>query len=177
MGRPPGSQITSQEEDLAKVWKKIDKRGPDDCWLWTGSVSGKEGYPQVWGVAFYWKYAHRVLWEELFGPIPENDLVIRSCGEKLCCNPSHFELVTRSEFLYGTNHPFLKERGENHRKAKLTEEKVKSIRELYAQGFGTTMLGETFGVTRNSIYLLCTRKTWKHVPMTEREKELLLDKA
>jgi len=30
------------ENDLVRFWDKVDKKGPNDCWEWAGSI--KNGY-------------------------------------------------------------------------------------------------------------------------------------
>ena len=55
-------------------------------------------------------------------------------------------------------------KGEKHPQAKLTENDVRTIRNLYAQG-GVTYeaLGKQFGVTGSAIYHAVKRVTWKHI--------------
>lgn len=54
-------------------------------------------------------------------------------------------------------------RGEAHPRAKLTEEQVKQIRQLYAQGFSINAISKNFGVSKWNIQQIVTNKTWKHV--------------
>lgn len=82
----------------ARVWAKIDQTGP--CWRWTGCTSG--GYATV-----HWegrmRYAHRVVYERLVGPIPPgadiDHVRSRGCVHLDCVNPGHLEAVTHSENL------------------------------------------------------------------------------
>ena len=54
--------------------------------------------------------------------------------------------------------------GEQHRWAKLTDDKVCEIRGLYeAGGASYTALGKQFGVDYTTIRAIVTRKTWRHV--------------
>ena len=55
-------------------------------------------------------------------------------------------------------------RGERARAAKLTEEKVREIRAIYAEGTMTMkVLAEQYGVTFQAISEIVRRKSWKHV--------------
>ena len=87
------------ERLMAKI--EIDENG---CWMWTGSTSGsKPGYGQIYVHGQPRPIAtHRVAYEELVGPIPEGLELDHLCylpsgySNRLCCNPEHLELVTRS---------------------------------------------------------------------------------
>lgn len=54
-------------------------------------------------------------------------------------------------------------RGEKNTKAKLTEAKVIAIRRLNANGYNYAYLSRRYNVTKDTIYSVCTRRTWKHV--------------
>lgn len=43
------------------------------------------------------KSAHRVAYEEAFGPIPEGMTIDHLCATKACIEPTHMEVVTRAE--------------------------------------------------------------------------------
>ena len=55
-------------------------------------------------------------------------------------------------------------RGEKNFQAKLSQNDVIIIRRLNSQGADYTWLADRFSVTRDTIYSICTRRTWKHVP-------------
>src|SRR5450759_1494936 len=64
-------------------------RTPDGHLLWTGGLAN--GYPAAKheGKTVYVK---RRVWEEVNGPIPEGAVVICTCGERNCIEPSHLAL-------------------------------------------------------------------------------------
>ncbi len=47
--------------------------------------------------------------------------------------------------------------------AKLNEDKVMEIRNLFKSGSNTATLGKMFGVGTGTILLIVKRKVWKHV--------------
>jgi len=55
------------------------------------------------------------------------------------------------------------QRGEKHGRAKLTEEKVRVIRELRKQGKTCVSLARRFGVSSPHISFICSRRFWRHV--------------
>lgn len=73
------------------------------CWQWIGAITPK-GYGKL---NVYCKvkrktvsrWAHRVAYETLVGPIPDDMQVDHTCEHEGCINPNHFELVTNNENL------------------------------------------------------------------------------
>lgn len=72
------------------VVDRIRKRvlvSPDGCWIWQGGTNGK-GYGQI-SVDGSLRVVHRVVAEEVLGPIPAGSYVRRRCEVKGCVNPDH----------------------------------------------------------------------------------------
>lgn len=94
-------------EKNARFWAKVDRKGPTECWEWTGYVDASgNGYGQFWDGERRVK-AHRFSYQEAFGPIPpglvidhtcHNEAECRSvpCAHRACVNPAHLEAVTQS---------------------------------------------------------------------------------
>jgi len=81
-----------------RFWKKVQKAGPNDCWLWTGAVN-KSGNGSFWPVASgpnqYCTNAHRFAYELAYPLLPKSASVVHTCGNNLCVNPSHMRLDFR----------------------------------------------------------------------------------
>ena len=71
---------------------RIDATG--DCWEWTG-YRNPSGYGCV-GVGYIVVLVHRLVWETLVGPIPEDKNLDHLCRNPPCCNPDHLEPVTHT---------------------------------------------------------------------------------
>lgn len=70
------------------------------CWIWQGANNGA-GYGQITSKGKH-QYAHRVFYEQKYGPISEGLVIDHLCKTTLCCNPDHLKPVTRREnFLRG----------------------------------------------------------------------------
>lgn len=77
------------------IYDRIDKRGPDECWPWTGRLS-YHGYGMFDYNNESWM-AHRFLYEYENGPIPTGLEVMHSCSNRSCCNSKHLSLGTHAE--------------------------------------------------------------------------------
>jgi len=85
----------TDEECVKAFWKKVDKRGPDECWNWLGAINRKGGGYGQFGVRGFIAKAHRVSWELLYGDIPKGLMVLHKCNNPSCVNPSHLYLGSR----------------------------------------------------------------------------------
>lgn len=67
-----------------------------ECLVWTGANDGREGgYGRVWiGSKGYTVNAHRWVWEQTNGPVPDGLMVRHKCDNPPCVNIEHLELGT-----------------------------------------------------------------------------------
>jgi len=148
----------------ARFWRKVDKRGPDECWEWKSSKN-EWGYG-TFHVSNRCQLAHRVAWLIYNGEIPAGLLVCHTCDNPLCVNPAHLWLGTNAE-----NIADMVQKGRAHRTpseavwcAKLTSERVAAIRRDYASGEYTQLeLAQREGVSRANIGIVVRKRTWRHV--------------
>ena len=75
----------------------------------------------------------------------------------------HPERLARGERHGSCLHPESVLRGSQNRNAKLTEEKVRTIRELNKEGMSQRAIARRFEVARSTVRLILRGKTWKHV--------------
>lgn len=62
------------------------------CWIWTGARQSR-GYGCT-SIAGKRALVHRVAYQALVGPIPDDLQIDHLCRVKACCNPAHLEPVT-----------------------------------------------------------------------------------
>ena len=75
---------------VQSFWAKVNKT--ETCWLWTGANHGG-GYGTV-NIGGQFKYAHRLSYEWVVGPIPQGLELDHLCRTPACVNPAHLEPVT-----------------------------------------------------------------------------------
>ena len=72
---------------------RVDEAG---CWLWIGHV-GENGYGTAAIGNNRKRYAHRLIYELLAGPVPWGYVIDHLCKVRHCVNPAHLEVVTPQE--------------------------------------------------------------------------------
>jgi hypothetical protein len=148
-----------KERLIERFWANVDKRGPDECWLWIGAIKN-DGYGAISITYTRGKKgttlgAHRISYELHNNPIVPGMCVCHSCDVRPCVNPRHLFQGT-----YGDN---MADKALKGRAAfKLTEENVRYIRKASAAGVSRSELGRMFNVSRVAIYFVVTGKIWKH---------------
>ena len=69
------------------------------CWLWVGHVNA-HGYGlagvRVAGRSVS-RRAHRLVWENLVGQIPDGLFIDHTCRVRSCVNPDHLRIVTKRQ--------------------------------------------------------------------------------
>lgn len=152
----------------ARFWEKVDRRGPAECWEWTGARHG-HGYGRIGlGLATQGTdVAHRVSWELHHGPIPDGMHVLHHCDNPPCVNPRHLFLGTHADnmrdALVKGRTSLVHHKGSKHGRAKLTEAIVRDCRRRVAAGETHTALAREFGVSVGAIQHAVARITWQHV--------------
>lgn len=84
-------------DPLERIFDRVEV---GDCWVYTGSLT-RGGYAQarVWSghKQSRKRYAHRVVYEALVGPIPDGMELDHLCRNRACVNPDHLEVVSHAE--------------------------------------------------------------------------------
>lgn len=129
------------------------------CIEFEGTLT-KEGYgrTQVDGKRMY---AHRRVWVQTNGEIPEGLIIRHLCNNPACINIEHLALGTiadnnNDKVLAGTTN-----RGSKCNLAKLNQEQVLEIRKIHAEGLATQKeLAKKYGVHQSAISRIINRKDW-----------------
>jgi hypothetical protein len=170
---PEKQRIAIAERFMAKVEKT------PTCWLWKGAKGGS-GYGQFWN-GERTITAHHFLLPE---PVPVGCEACHKCDVKLCVNPDHIFIGTRSDNMRDMvqkkrHNPEAKAAGcramhkvrrlrlgsQNH-EAVLNEETVAMIRSLpRRRGLGA-VLARQYRVSESLVSGILSGKRWKHVAIS-----------
>jgi len=176
--RVGGNFNRTKERSIRDFWERVEKKGPSDCWPWTGTV-GRHGRGST---SFLGKSltAPRKAYIITHGDIPSHLCVCHSCDNPNCVNPKHLWLGTQAENVAdmdakgrrgaarGDNHPWRKKphlikRGSEQSRAKLNESQVVQIRQLADKGISRVDIASQFNVSKSLINAIVWRKVWTHV--------------
>ena len=158
------------QKQVTRFWQNVAVGQSTDCWNWQRSQNN--GYGQVGLIVeASAKYpvkqsrilkAHKVAWEISNDQrIGFNMRASHTCGNRLCCNPSH--VVVHSDDDDGAEvNPPRGVHGERHGMAKLTDRQVRIIK--YQLNLLTTReVADAFEVASQTIWDIRHSITWKHI--------------
>lgn len=159
---PVKGQIVKPAVD--RFLEKVSIDPISGCWLWRGAKELRFGYGKFrhHGIS---KNAHRASWELFHGPIPSELFVCHTCDVPGCVNPEHLFLGTSDDNNKdrAAKNRTVTRHGEANNKAKLTEEDVRQIRQMYIEGASGVDIAKCFPVNHCAIYDILNDKTWRHV--------------
>jgi len=167
------TEIRCRQEWLAKLltrfWSKVDRRGPDECWLWQGTIGscspntplryGEFGVCANGGQLSY--RAHRLSWMLANGQIPNDKIIMHKCDVPLCVNPFHLQLGTPLENARDRDSKQRCPEGEDHYDSRLTNAEVLEI--FDDKQSSNSALARRFGVHHTNIMKIRQGRYWKRL--------------
>lgn len=154
-----------------RFWSKVEKT--KGCWNWSAATF-HHGYGcfgvKVADGKYKTRYAHRLAYEELVGPIVDGLFVLHKCDNRRCVNPEHLFLGTQVDNMRDCSakgrKPGKRLFGEENYAAKLSDAKIKIIRYV-GKSLSQQRLGDVFGVSQTMIGCVLRGKSWPHVKVVE----------
>jgi hypothetical protein len=159
--------VKQQPDFLDRFWSKVDRRGPDDCWEWTGARAAK-GYGRM---ATHTKGrqaaigAHRFSYLIHFGPIPPGLFACHTCDNPPCVNPAHLwagtvqenadDMMAKGRWRPGVHPP------QPYRPHGKLSARVGAIRTEYFAGDTQVQLAERYHVSQVSVSKIVRGETYR----------------
>jgi hypothetical protein len=140
-----------------------------DCILFDGGLDGG-GYGQVTrrkrGRGQF--KAHRLAYEDTYGPIPDGLFVLHKCDVRNCVNPAHLWLGTQDDNMkdmvkkgrQGSRINSFRPRGELSGMSKLKDSDIPAMRKLRESGMTYVEIGRIYGVSETAAGKACRGKTY-----------------
>lgn len=168
------------ESDMARFNRSVLKTSCG-CWIWLKAAGRRGANGHCYGQfstgsrtdkSAKTVMAHRWIYEQTHGPIPDGMIVGHACDIPECVNPDHLWIGTVQDNVNdmrakgrdnytGTKTPY---KGPKPWSAKLTAGKVRQMRRLFATGKWTkAALAEKFGVHRVTVIGILRGDFWTHV--------------
>jgi len=153
-------------EDIQRMLSKVCVTNSDDCWEWRGGKRDGYGRIRIGGHRGNLYNVTRLMWRLVHGTDPIGQLVLHTCDNPSCCNPSHLFLGTDAD---NSNDKVVKGRqhapkGVLNGQSTLTEADVINIYHTH----GTyTSIAKEYGVSSVTISNIKTGKTWSHLTAKE----------
>jgi HNH endonuclease len=157
----------SREEFDSRVWPRILKAGPDECWVWGGGFADT-GYGTISSGRrpdgnYTRLYVHREVYRHRIGPIPDGLFVMHKCDNRRCANPAHLTVGSQRQNLQDMVQKRRHRFGERHHNTGLTDDDVREIRRLYAEGWTMTAIAAKKHISRPGVSLIVRRINWKYL--------------
>lgn len=148
--------------------KFVRGRG-DECWEWIAHKNN-DGYG-CFGFDGKVEGAHRIAYQLYVGEIPEGLCVCHRCDNPSCVRPDHLFLGTQADNMHDRDNKgrgvFPDNSGENQWRSKFTNENVKTIRILHANGARNVDLAKQFGGSPQNISRIVCGRRWTKILLEE----------
>lgn len=128
-----------------RFWLNVDIREINECWVWLSGVLNGHARGCYLGVN---DYARRISYALAYNDgIIEKKSYQQTCGNRLCCNPTHIKIMT------------------NH--TRLDETKVKHIKYMLMDGVRSiSWIAKRFDVSPCTVQNIKSEVNWKRVTIS-----------
>lgn len=109
------------------------------------------------------RYVHHLVLEAFVGPRPEGMEACHNDGDCQNNELSNLRWASKTENEADKNLHGTRLRGENHRRAKLTEDEVRAMRRQHENGASLDYLAAYYAVAKSTACRIVKRKLWTHI--------------
>jgi predicted XRE-type DNA-binding protein len=128
-------------KSIRLFWKKVDRKGPDECWNWNASLS--DGYGRMF-IRPRSVFAHRLSFAIANGGLSENACVLHACDNRACCNPNHLFIGSRLDNVADMV-------AKDRQFKKIPQASYEQIRELFRVGWKQSAIANLFGIHQSEV--------------------------
>lgn len=118
------------------------------CWLWQWSKS-KKGYGRMRDANGRNRVAHRVYYEERFGPVDAHCQIDHLCKNASCVNPDHMEAVSAAENVRRTS------------VAVINVHIARKVKEMLGDGVCQADVSRALGISYAIVHQIKNGRTWR----------------
>ncbi|WP_143393245.1 HNH endonuclease signature motif containing protein [Fimbriiglobus ruber] len=137
-------------------------KGPSNVLVPRKGYQGKNGYLVV-GVDCYPHYIHRLVADAFLTPALNGNVVRHLDGNKLNNSVENLLWGTQRENCQDTERHGRNPKGTQRYNAKLTDDAVLQIRELWKAGVRSPVIAKRFGISHSHARDIGNRKKWNHI--------------
>jgi len=148
-------------------WEKVEQKGPDDCWNWTGAITGtgygnfcigNKRFVPAHRYAFVYKHQR---------PIKDGLNICHHCDNPKCCNPNHLfegdqstninDMVSKGRYVVGDHN------GERNGRSKIKEDDVIRIKNLSMSGLTCRAIAKVIPLSYGQIARIIRGSCWRNI--------------
>jgi len=93
--------IVLRPDERERFWFLVEKT--DSCWIWRGTLHN-QGHGRFSARSTMY-FAHRISYEMVNGPIPDDLVIDHKCWNRACVRPDHLRAVTQMENMQNLSGP------------------------------------------------------------------------